>query len=352
MSGESSDASHQSDSKAEVHSPSMGLLHRIRKKLIISIAFAACIFLAISIYSDFDKVASSLAKFKLWYLPLVLGLAFTNYVLRFLKWHYYLRLLDVRIKWTKSFKIFLAGLTMSISPGRFGEVIKSLFVKMVDGSAIAKTAPIVVAERFTDFIAFLILSAFGAAAFASGGKVLLISTAVTIIVIVVVGSRRLAEPLLELIGKLPLLRRFAHKAVEAYESMYQLIKLRRLVPAVALSVVSWFCECLAFYLVLHSLGITRCAGFVDAVCIYAFSTLAGAITMMPGGIGLTEVSLTGLLVKLPCDSQVDKSMAAAATIIIRLCTLWFAVIVGIIASTLLKDIGEEEREEETSSPQA
>lgn len=253
-----------------------------------------------------------------------------------------MRLLDVEISRKKSFKIFLAGLTMTISPGRFGEVIKSLFIKMIDGAAIARTAPIVIAERFTDFIAFLILSAWGAATFATGGKVLLISAGITVAVIVIVGTRRIAQPLLTFIGMLPFLKRFADKAAEAYESMYQLIRLRRLVPAVGLSVVSWFCECIAFYVVLEALDITRFASFGDAVFIYAFSTLAGAITMMPGGIGLTEVSLTGLLLKL--TQCTDKSAAAAATIVIRLCTLWFAVAVGIVASALLKDIGEEAQE--------
>ncbi len=318
----------------------MSILHRLRKKLVIAVILGAGVFLIISVYSGFDDFAQSLASFNLWYLPCVLGLAFVNYILRFFKWDYYLRLLGVAISKKESFKIFLAGLTMTISPGRFGEVIKSLFLKMVDGSAIARTAPIIVAERFTDFIAFLILSAWGAATFATGGKVLLIGAAITVAVIVIVGSRRLAQPILTLVGMIPLLKRFTDKAAEAYESMYQLIRLRRLVPAVGLSVVSWFCECVAFYIVLEALDITRFASFGDAVFIYAFSTLVGAMTMMPGGIGLTEVSLTGLLLKL--TQCTDKSAAGAATIVIRLCTLWFAVAVGIIASMLLKDIGEED----------
>ena len=327
----------------------MSLLHRLRRKLIFAIILGACVFLFISIYSGFDEFTHSLASFNLWLLPVVVGLAFLNYILRFLKWDYYLRLLGIKIEKKQSFKIFLAGLTMTISPGRFGEVVKSLFVKMVEGSAVARTAPIVVAERFTDFIAFLILSAWGAATFATGGKVLLIGAAITVLVIVIVGSRRLAEPLLALVGRLPLLKRFTDKATEAYESMYQLIRLRRLVPAVGLSIVSWFCECVAFYVVLEALDITRFASFGDAVFIYAFSTLAGAITMMPGGIGLTEVSLTGLLLRLTqCP---DKSAAAAATIIIRLCTLWFAVIVGIIASSLLREIGGEAEENRSTSMQ-
>jgi len=317
----------------------MSILYRLRKRLILAIILGALVFLAISVYSDFEKVAASLASFNLIFILAVLPLVFANYILRFAKWHYFLQLLGINLTKKASFKVFLSGLTMTISPGRFGEVVKSLLIKMINGTAIAKSAPIVVAERFTDFIAFLILSAYGAVAFATGGKVLLASTGVTILVILAVGSRRFANLVLGLVGRLPLIKRFAHKAAEAYESMYQLITLRRLVPAVVISVLSWFCECIAFWVVLVGLDIAKYATFSDAVFIYAFSTIAGAITMMPGGIGLTEVSLTGLLLSL--TSCPSRSAAAAATIIIRLCTLWFAVIVGIVASTRLKELGWE-----------
>jgi len=50
--------------------------------------------------------------------------------------------------------------------------------------------------------------------------------------------------------------------------------------------------------------------------------------MLPGGLGATEASLTGLLVLL----NIPKDVSAASTIIIRVCTLWFAVILGIIGT--------------------
>jgi uncharacterized protein (TIRG00374 family) len=63
---------------------------------------------------------------------------------------------------------------------------------------------------------------------------------------------------------------------------------------------------------------------VKAVFIYAFSTLAGALSMLPGGIGATEGSMTSLLLLI----QIPKALATTATIIIRVCTVWFAVLLG------------------------
>ena len=52
--------------------------------------------------------------------------------------------------------------------------------------------------------------------------------------------------------------------------------------------------------------------------------------MLPGGLGATEASLTGLLIFL----NISKDISAASTIIIRICTLWFAVLLGIIGTWL------------------
>ena len=70
-----------------------------------------------------------------------------------------------------------------------------------------------------------------------------------------------------------------------------LLSTRALAVALGLSVVSWFFECLAFSLILDGLGVVlplRVATFV-----YAFASLAGAVSMLPGGLGVAEGSLTG-----------------------------------------------------------
>ncbi|CUS88292.1 flippase-like domain-containing protein [Candidatus Kryptobacter tengchongensis] len=64
-----------------------------------------------------------------------------------------------------------------------------------------------------------------------------------------------------------------------------------------------------------------------ATFIYSFSTLAGAISMLPGGLGFTEGSMSGLLI----FNKIPKNTAVAITIIIRFATLWFAVALGLIA---------------------
>ncbi len=60
---------------------------------------------------------------------------------------------------------------MTISPGKLGEVLKSVFVRQVSGAPIARTAPAVVAERATDgtgMVAWGFLGAFALEPLAPG----------------------------------------------------------------------------------------------------------------------------------------------------------------------------------------
>jgi uncharacterized protein (TIRG00374 family) len=92
-----------------------------------------------------------------------------------------------------------------------------------------------------------------------------------------------------------------------------------------LSLVSWGFECFGYYLILQNFNVDF--GFLWASFSYSFSTIVGAISMLPGGLGLTEGSLTFLLVQ----KKVSVDVSVATTFIVRVVTLWFAVMVGIVS---------------------
>jgi uncharacterized protein (TIRG00374 family) len=84
-----------------------------------------------------------------------------------------------------------------------------------------------------------------------------------------------------------------------------------------------------FYLILLGLGVPPSASVLtDAIFVLAVSTLVGSASTLPGGLGAAEASITALLL-LTITS--DHALAAAATLLIRLATLWFGVTLGLIA---------------------
>ncbi|MBZ0200240.1 MAG: flippase-like domain-containing protein, partial [Ignavibacteriaceae bacterium] len=138
------------------------MLEKIKKKILISLAFAGLIYLGFTIYADFNNVAGAFKSFNWLLLPLLLILSFSNYIVRFLKWDYYLSILKVPVKKMDSFYIFMSGLIMSVTPGKFGEVLKSYLVKQIAGAPISKTVPIIFVERITDVVSLILIAVAGA----------------------------------------------------------------------------------------------------------------------------------------------------------------------------------------------
>ena len=59
----------------------------------------------------------------------------------------------------------------------------------------------------------------------------------------------------------------------------------------------------------------------------------GAVSALPGGLGAADASIGGLLIIL---LDLSKEMSVAATLLIRLCTLWFGVGIGLVALFLYR----------------
>jgi len=306
-------------------------LSRFRKRLVISIVVGLGIFVALSIYADVGEVTQAFAKFRWGYLPLILALTFLNYLLRFYKWHYYLGCIGVKIKGIDSLTIFLSGLTMSVTPAKLGEIFKSYLLKRLKGTEISRSIPVVFAERATDMLGLLILAAISFSTFQYGLWVLIIVLAVLLTLIAILQSRRICVRLLKTFKSVPLINKLSDSLIIAYESAYTLFRLKTLLVAVSISVLCWGFECVAMYFVL--VGFDTGASVLLSTFVFSFSSLAGAVSMIPGGLGIAEGSFAGLLIL----SGTSKGIAASATVIIRFCTLWFGVIVGLIAMLVIKD---------------
>src|SRR5436853_3508952 len=141
---------------------------------------------AIALYADLPHLFLALAHFRWEFLPLILGLTLFNYFWRFIKWQYYLGRLKVQIHWQRSLLIFISGLSMAITPGKVGELLKSYLLKRSTGEAISRTSPIIVAERLSDGIGMLLLASTGLALYRFGWELLLLFLVVGLTGIIVI----------------------------------------------------------------------------------------------------------------------------------------------------------------------
>lgn len=294
-------------------------------RLIWVLLLAVLVYAGLSITADWADLSEALSAIQWGYLPVILLLASTNYLIRFSKWHYYTRHLGFRVTARNNLIIFLAGLVMSVTPGKMGEVLKSYLLKLVDRTPMSRSAPVVFAERLTDLIALMILAVIGGYAL-SGARATLAAGAVLVSCIVaVISSERLHSVILDRLARIGRLRTVACKAETSLESAKSLVEPKPLLLTSAVSIPAWFCECLGFWLILKAAGVTG-LGIGQATGIYALAAVIGALSMLPGGLGATEITITGLLTA----SGVPKAQAVASMLVIRAATLWYAVVVGAI----------------------
>ena len=324
---------------------------QIRTGIVFSLILAFVVTTAIAFYADLPHMLTALVNFRWQYLPLILGLTLFNYTCRFFKWQYYLKRLQVSLPWIKSLLIFLSGLSMAITPGKVGELLKSYLLKRSTGAPISHTSPVIVAERLSDGIAMLLLATTGLVLYRFGWEILLFLLLVGLAGILLIQNRRLSLAILSLGERLPLLARFAHLVRAFYESSYTLLQWRPLLLAISIGFISWSGECGAMYFVFTGLGIAPSLDlFIKSTFILAVSSLVGSASGLPGGLGTADGSMLGLTRLLVTTSA---TIGGAATLLIRLCTLWFGLGLGVISVLLFRatqhtdvsresDDGEEE----------
>ncbi len=311
-------------------------VHKIRNRLLFSVLLGVLVYAGLTAFSDFEDVANSFGEFRWELLPLILLVTCGNYGLRFVKWQYYLRAIGVTgLRVSDSFLIYFSGLGMVVTPGKVGEWLKSYLLREIHGTSVMRSAPILLAERLTDSLALLVIGGiwvivfgpeyWGVVAVIAGGSAVAVAIA---------RHRPTAERLLRLLERAPLIGRFGHRFAEMYESTYILMQPRAVLMMTVLSVGSWFFEVVAFYLTLVGLGVD---GSLDTLLKAAFilpiATLVAAIAIFaPGGLGVAEGLLSSLSIEL---LDMSKGDAAVGTVIIRIATLWFGVVVGLVAFAAL-----------------
>jgi uncharacterized protein (TIRG00374 family) len=288
----------------------------------ISVAFSAACYLGFSLWGGWRAVSDAMTKVGLLGISITLLMSSINYGLRFLRWQGYLSALGHTMPWKPSLRIYLAGFALTTTPGKAGEAVRGLLLKSW-GIPYPKSFAALLSERLSDVFGVVLLTLFGLTLYPDARPMIAASAALVAAGFTVLSQHSLAERLTrkapEHWGKLArLLRHLSHLLSETQRCH----QFRMLISATAFSVLAWGAEALAFYWILNWMGADIPLAF--AVFIYTLSMLAGAISFMPGGLGGAEAVMVALLIW----KGMPDADAIAATVLIRLATLWYAVGIG------------------------
>lgn len=301
---------------------------KLVRRLLSAMLLGVLVYAGFALYGGIADIGERLARYSWTTFAIACGLALGNYVLRYFKWEYYLARLGVRgVPKLDSFLVFLSGFVLTVTPGKVGEVFKSFLLFEKHGVPIARTAPIVVAERLTDVIGIVALILLGSAGFSGGLIWAIAGTVLVVLALAAIGSEKAVDISIRTIEKLPgRFRSLGPKLREAWESLRLLTTPRELVWPTLLSIVAWWLEGIALWIILR--GFDEPVPMTLACFFYATATLAGALIPIPGGLGITEGALEEQLTVL---GGVTSATSTSAMILVRFATLWLAVLVGFVA---------------------
>jgi len=298
-------------------------LNRAVRGVLLSALLSALVYAALAAVTDARQVAASLREFPATSLAAMAALTLGCYLTRSLRWRFLMGVMEHPMSVGDSAYVQFAGMTMTVTPGKVGEVLKGWLARDIADLPMASGVSLVFSERLADVVAVVALSFGAVGVFANSTAALGVAAVVLVVGIAAVTSERVHGVALDLAARQPWMRAHHDSAATVSRTIRTTLRVRPLVVSVVLSVIAWGLEGIAFWVCITTMGFDGLA-VATAVAIYAISTLVGAFTFLPGGIGLTEASMAGLLVATGMAS----ADASAATLLIRLVTMWFGVALG------------------------
>lgn len=263
----------------------------------------------------------------------LLALSMINYTLRGVRWHLFSRQLGLPLQLRHNMAHFMGGFAMSITPGRIGELVRLRWISRMANWPFERALPLPFIDRVFDIAAMGIVLAAGVV-LSKTGTTGAVPVAVLAIGFAMVVTRpalvtRIVTLLWRAVGRWP--RRFVGLR-RAARSMAVFSAPSVAIPALTLSIIGWAAEGYALFLLLQWMGAD--IGLAAATVIFIFSTLAGGLTGAPGGVGGAEAAMLFLL----AAQGVPLEIALPAMAIIRITTLWFAILVGLVAFPIAEKI--------------
>ena len=306
-----------------------------RRNWLFLVLLTVAAFSGLLVYGDLREVRGLLADSPSLFpaFAAALALAIANYLLRYLRWALYLRALNIRVPVSVSLSVFAAGLALSITPGKAGEFLKCVWLNRRAGVPISASAPAVVMERLTDVASVGLLGLTGVVLLPTAIALTVGGILVAIIFAGTLAASRFGVRVLEL----PILRRWREPLGESLENLRRLMAPQMLASAVILGGLAWAAEGLALWIII--VGIGEWISPPIAIPISAAAALVGAVTALPGGL----VGFEGSMVVLLRQAGLEAPHAALATLLTRLATLWFAVLIGLVAWLWIARTGSSKR---------
>lgn len=288
------------------------------------------VFFGLFLFGDANAVVEALSTVDAGAVVAMFCLVLIGYGIRFLKWAYYLRVLEITIPVRQNALVFFSGLMLVVTPGKVGEVWKAWFLRDLHDVPVSRTVPVVGAERVTDLLALSSFAFLAVLLYQRSIVVLLGIVALLFGGLCVLQWRSLSLRILSWLHTVPVLGPYASDLRDFYERTYELFRPRPLAVAMVLSLLAWGLEGIALWIILR--GFDAPADPLLGLSVLGLGSVVGAVSFLPGGLGAAEASMVGTLLAV----GYSRTVAVSATLLIRVGTLWYGAIIGALVFGLYR----------------
>jgi glycosyltransferase 2 family protein len=299
---------------------------QIIQKTLLIIIITIIIYAGFLFLSDATKIIEGLKKFDVKFLPIILVVIPISWFALFLRWHYLTKNVGITLPIKENILIYFSGFSLAITPGKFGELIKSEIMKKKFSIPRTSSAPLVIVERLYDLVGGVSVAVLGILTLGYGAYVIIIAGIILVVIFSLLRSKKLFDIVINLFNKRKFSAKFANSISESYDTIRKSIGPRILIISSLFTILYWLLEGIGVYLIVLSFGVENLSYF-NILATYASALILGAASFIPGGLGVTEGSMVGLL----NFQGVETSIAVILVIMIRLFTMWYNVLIGFIA---------------------
>jgi len=310
-----------------------GIATKGRRRALIAIAaLATLIYLAGAFAVDSARILAAINQLAWLGCGLVLALSGANYAVRFERWRTFLSRLGHELPFGRHLLYYLSGFAFTVSPAKAGEAVRSLYLRGY-GVTYSQSIAALFVERLQDLLAMVLLASL-IVSDRPAYRPLVVGALILVLALVWAATIKTLPAILErLSGRFQRARivRLLSAIANLLRSSRALLQPRLLLLGTVAGMVSWGAEGLGFYLICQGLHVE--VPLLSAIGIYALAVLAGsAAFFLPAGLGGMELVMTTLLVAQGAPLRA----ALVATLLCRIATLWFAVLIGMAAAVTVE----------------
>lgn len=299
-----------------------------KNKIWMIILFTIVIYIIMGVYADFGKLSLTISNFRWQYFVILIVLTTIGYLIRYIKWDLFLRTAGLHLGYKENLFVFFSGLSMIVTPGKLGEVWKSWLIKDISGEELSKTLPVVIMDRVTDVVSLVLLSFMGIFYYRKGISFLIILSICCIGFYIAMRSQSISSKM-----KTVFEEKFCKYTTDMqlmHETMNKITEPKIFVSLSLLNVLAWFFECMGLYYIV--IGFGHYIKIPLSTFIFSFSSLAGGMSMVPGGIGVAEAGISGLLIL----NGISPALSIGIALILRLGSFWYGALLGLTVHMIFK----------------